>query len=110
MRCRSSFSSSSPSSLGLFGGAFAPVQAAPAGGRSIDPLGVVEATAEKVAVDAAVPEGLATEDWASIRAAYEAGRHQVCIAERGHEARNPGQRWTTRFDGRGFCTTPDAGR
>ena len=29
--------------------------------------------------------------------------------EGGHEARNPGQRWLTSFDGRGFLTRPDAG-
>ena len=27
----------------------------------------------------------------------------------GHRARNPGQQWTTLFDGRGFTTTPYAG-
>ncbi|MBL8840280.1 MAG: FG-GAP repeat protein [Planctomycetes bacterium] len=56
----------------------------------------------------AVPDGLSDGDWSSIRAAYEAGRHRVIAAEDGLEARNPGQQWTTRFDGRGFCTTPDA--
>jgi len=29
--------------------------------------------------------------------------------EGGHQARNPGQQWLTRFDGRGFVTQPDAG-
>jgi hypothetical protein len=55
----------------------------------------------------AVPQGLAKSDWQSIRAAYEAGRHEFQPIEGGHwQARNPGQQWTTRFDGRGFIATP----
>ena len=49
-----------------------------------------------------VPEGLAKSDWQSIRAAYEAGRHAFQPIEGGWQARNPGQQWTTKFDGRGF--------
>jgi hypothetical protein len=56
-----------------------------------------------------VPDGLATDDWASIRAAYEAGRHAVFAADGLHRARNPGQQWTTHFDGRAFTTCPDSG-
>jgi len=69
------------------------------------------ASVAPVAGDAArVPEGLAASDWSSIRAAYEAGRHGAfAVADGGHRARNPGQQWTTRFDGRGFVTTPDHG-
>ncbi len=52
---------------------------------------------------------LSASDWSGILAAYEADRHAVLAAEGGHQARNPGQKWTTRFDGRGFVTTPDAG-
>ena len=62
--------------------------------------------------DASVPRGLAPSDWSSVRAAYEAGRHAVHAddAVPGHfVARNPGQQWLTRFDGRGFSTTPNAG-
>jgi hypothetical protein len=62
--------------------------------------------------DASVPKGLAPSDWSSIRAAYEAGRHAVHAddAAPGHfVARNPAQQWLTRFDGRGFSTTPNAG-
>jgi hypothetical protein len=62
--------------------------------------------------DAAVPEGLAANDWSSIRAAYEAGRHAVVADDviPGHyRARNPGQQWLTHFDGRGFSTTPSTG-
>ena len=57
----------------------------------------------------AVPDGLSAGDWASIQTACEAGRHAVHGREGGFQARNPGQRWVTRFDGRGFCTKPDAG-
>lgn len=47
--------------------------------------------------------------WATIRAAYQAGRHAVVPAAGGHQARNPGQQWTTHFDGRGFEVSPDNG-
>ena len=59
-----------------------------------------------------VPEGLASSDWGSIRAAYEAGRHEVraVVGEKGvFEGKNPGQQWRTRFDGRGFTATPSSG-
>jgi hypothetical protein len=55
------------------------------------------------------PPELSTADWASIRAAYEAGRHAAFAVDGGHRARNPGQQWTTFFDGRGSTTTPDVG-
>jgi hypothetical protein len=55
------------------------------------------------------PKGLAPSDWQSIRAAYEAGRHAFQPIEGGWQARNPGQQWTTRFDGRGFVATPREG-
>jgi len=55
----------------------------------------------------AVPAGVSTSDWSSIRAAYEAGRHAVFAIEGGHQARNPGQQWQTKFDGRGFTTRPN---
>ncbi len=55
------------------------------------------------------PQGLAKSDWASIRAAYEAGRHAFMPTATGWQARNPGQQWTTRFDGRGFLSTPREG-
>jgi hypothetical protein len=56
-----------------------------------------------------VPAGLAKSDWSSIRAAYEAGRHAfqpVEGREGAWQARNPGQQWTTQFDGRGFIAQP----
>jgi hypothetical protein len=61
------------------------------------------------ASSADVPRGLLASDWSSIRAAYEANRHAAFPVEGGYQARNPGQQWRTRFDGRGFLTTPDAG-
>ena len=57
----------------------------------------------------AVPEGLAKSDWSSIRAAYEAGSHAFQPIDGGWQARNPGQQWTTKFDGRGFLTEPRDG-
>ncbi len=57
-----------------------------------------------------VPDGLSAGDWSSIRAAYEAGRHAVhAVDGGGFQAWNPNQKWHTRFDGRGFTVTPDAG-
>jgi hypothetical protein len=56
-----------------------------------------------------VPEGLSSADWSSMRAAYEESRHAAYPGEQGYRARNPGQRWQTEFDGRGFTTRPDAG-
>lgn len=55
------------------------------------------------------PNGLGASDWSSIRAAYESNRHRAFASEGGFVARNPGQQWQTRFDGRGFITSPDSG-
>lgn len=57
-----------------------------------------------------VPEGLAKSDWTSIRAAYEAGRHQFFKQEDGsHVASNPGLGWKMEFDERGFTAKPKDG-
>ncbi len=59
-----------------------------------------------------LPDGLSESDWAGIRKAYTAERHRVApLAGRSGvwHARNPGQAWRTRFDGRGFLVEPDAG-
>jgi hypothetical protein len=56
-----------------------------------------------------VPEGLSGDDWTGIREAYEAGRHAIHEVDGGYQARNPGQQWLTRFDGRGFSIKPDVG-
>jgi FG-GAP repeat len=52
--------------------------------------------------EAALPDELTAADWSGIRAACEARRYALTRCEDGHRAGNPGQRWTTRFDGRGF--------
>ena len=60
-----------------------------------------------------LPEGLSQSDWQAIQGAWQAGRHAV--AESADQpgtwqARNPGQQWLTRFDGRGFVAQPDHGQ
>jgi FG-GAP repeat len=52
---------------------------------------------------------LSAADWASIRAAYEAGKHAFYPTEGGFQARTPGQAWMSRFDTHGFTITPDQG-
>jgi len=47
------------------------------------------------------------EDCAGVRAVIEASRHAAVAVEGGYRASNPGQRWTTTFDGRGFPTESD---
>ena len=55
-----------------------------------------------------VPEGLAKSDWQSIRAAYEAGRHQFYKQGDGsHFARNPRMGWKMTFDDKGFTAHPE---
>ncbi len=81
---------------------------------SVSPwLAVFLVTATPQLADAAntidLPEGVSSSDWASIRAAFESDRHVVFAVNAGFEARNPGQRWRTTFDGRGFETIPDGG-
>jgi FG-GAP repeat protein len=56
-----------------------------------------------------VPDGLSATDWSSIRAVYDANRHAAFVVDGGIQARNPGQQWRTRFDGRGFTAAPDVG-
>ncbi len=67
------------------------------------------AASEAVPVPHGTPQGLAKSDWASIRAAHSAWEHRFSPVEGESgewQARNPGQQWTTRFDGRGFTTSP----
>ncbi len=64
---------------------------------------------QKVTAPDQVPEGLAKSDWASIRAAYEAGRHSFQPNDGGWQAGNPRQQWLTTFDGRGFMAEPKGG-
>jgi hypothetical protein len=56
-----------------------------------------------------VPDGLSASDWSSICAVHQANRHAAFAVGCGYQARNPGQRWRTNFDGRGFLVTPDDG-
>ncbi len=55
------------------------------------------------------PPEFRAEDWRAIRAAHDAHRHAAIATHDGFRARNPGQSWTTRFDGSGFTITPDHG-
>ncbi|HEY2858763.1 MAG TPA: FG-GAP repeat protein [Terracidiphilus sp.] len=55
------------------------------------------------------PNGLSVSAWSSIRAEYQRHRQAVFQEGGGHRARNYGQRWSTRFDSRGFDVSPDAG-
>ncbi len=70
--------------------------------------GATEASFEREA-DRPPDSGLCSEEWRGIREAYEAGRHAAVAMEYGYRACNPGQRWATLFDGRGFSTVPDEG-
>jgi len=56
-----------------------------------------------------VVAGLATSDWESICAAYEAGRHAFEPTGTGWQAHNPGQQWTITLDRRGFLAQPREG-
>ncbi len=69
-------------------------------------LGQVDST-----VQLAGPQlgGLSASDWSSIKIAYEAARYAAYPVEGGYLARNPGQCWRSRFDGRGFESSPDSG-
>ena len=70
---------------------------------------VLPATRATDSAEGTVPDGLSAVDWSSIRSAHEAVRHAVVAVDDGYRARNPGQRWATHFDRRGFTVEPDAG-
>ncbi|MES2466188.1 MAG: hypothetical protein V4675_02710 [Verrucomicrobiota bacterium] len=53
-----------------------------------------------------VPDSGGSKD---VRQSYESFRHRVEPDGDGWAARNPGQRWSTSFDARGFLATPDSG-
>ena len=57
-----------------------------------------------------LPEGLTAAEWESLCASVEADRHKVFESEQGFAAQNPGQDWTTTFDGWGFETRPGDGQ
>ncbi len=52
------------------------------------------------------PAGISQESWSAIKAVHEADLHQVKRTESGHQAHNPGQDWSTEFDGEGFVVQP----
>ena len=53
--------------------------------------------------------GLAPGAAASLEQAYRTARRAVRPTEGGYRADHQGQRWRTRFDGRGFLVEPDGG-
>ncbi len=57
--------------------------------------------------DDGVPDGLTGSEWNSIREVYEENRHAAVSVDGEFRARNPGQRWVTHFDGRGFAVEPN---
>ncbi len=66
-------------------------------------------SSEAIPASDRTPQGLAKSDWVSIREAHAAWQHRVSPVEGRNgewQAHNPGQQWTTRFDGRGFTTSP----
>lgn len=54
------------------------------------------------------PIAVSESDWTALRAEYERHRHSAVARDGGVTARNPGQRWLTRFDDRGFTVRPHA--
>jgi len=56
----------------------------------------------------AIPKELSGTDWSSIKQEYERHRYAAFPVAVGHQARNPGQQWLTRFDGRGFLVQPES--
>jgi trimeric autotransporter adhesin len=77
--------------------------------RSIVLLAAASASAYTGGLPRETPKGLTGSAWSSIRAEYQRHRQTVFPVDGGHRARNYGQHWVTRFDGRGFEVTPDAG-
>jgi hypothetical protein len=77
--------------------------------RSIILLAAVSASAYEGGLPITTPKGLSESAWSSIRAEYQRHRQAAFPENGGHRARNYGQQWVTRFDGRGFDVTPDAG-
>ncbi len=72
-------------------------------------FGVVPILAQ-AAIPKPLVQGLDASEWASIRKAYDVGRHAFSqTKDGGFVARNPGQRWRSEFDGKGFTITPDQG-
>jgi hypothetical protein len=74
-------------------------------------FGIAAVSCASVCSEESTPKGLSVSEWSSIREAYDVGRHAVRRQENGtYAARNPGQRWRTEFDRRGFFVRPDHGQ
>ncbi len=56
-----------------------------------------------------VPAGVSSDDWAGIRAAFEAETYKAKPVAAGFEAFNATQEWLTEFDGVGFLVHPREG-
>lgn len=70
-------------------------------------LAILAFTLPALRAEQPAPAGLSAGDWSGIRAAHEDWRHRFEKSEDGsHLASNPGQDWTTHFDGRGFLVEP----
>src|ERR1700676_1300599 len=69
----------------------------------------VSASAYDGGLPRVTPKNLSGSAWSSIRAEYQRHRQAAFPVDGGYRARNYGQQWVTRFDGRGFDVTPDAG-
>ena len=54
-----------------------------------------------------LPAGLSSATWAEIHTAHRLSQRTVTPSAGGHQAKNPGQQWSTDFDGRGFLINPD---
>lgn len=59
--------------------------------------------------DSTTCPGISRSDLASMRAIIDAQQHAAWACDDGFAARNPGQRWSTRFDGRSFLVKPNSG-
>ena len=86
-----------------------------AAATDITAASATDAAVASAAVDneVALPEGLTSSGWQSIRAAYEANRHAVqqsLMQPDSYRARNPGQQWLSTFNTDGLAINPDHGR
>ncbi|HAB18715.1 MAG TPA: hypothetical protein DCE44_20030, partial [Verrucomicrobiales bacterium] len=54
-----------------------------------------------------LPAGLSSATWAEIHTAHRLSQRTVTPSAGGHQAKNPGQQWSTDFDGRGFLINHD---
>ncbi|MEP2775662.1 MAG: PKD domain-containing protein [Luteolibacter sp.] len=55
-----------------------------------------------------MPKGLEEADWHGIRDTHEAWRHEFREVNGRWQARNPGQQWSSSFNGRDFSVKPDS--